>query len=81
MRSHDSVPEDLEIVPRRLQPGEIAEVWIADVGGKSAELVYATEALLPEAPNWAPDGRRLLLRSWSPDSRRFAFVAYLMQRA
>ena len=74
-------PEDLEIVPRRLQPGEIAEVWIADVGGKSAELVYAIEAPHPEAPNWAPDGRRLLLRNWSPDSRRFAFVAYLTQRA
>jgi TolB protein len=54
-------PEDLEIVPRRLLPGQIAEVWIADVGGGSAELAYATEALLLEAPNWAPDGRGLLL--------------------
>jgi TolB protein len=54
-------PEDLEIVPRRLQPGQIAEVWIADVGGGSAELAAATEALLLEAPNWAPDGRGLLL--------------------
>ena len=59
-------PEDLEIVPRRLQPGEIAEVSIADVGGKSAELVYATEALFLEAPNWESS---------------VAFVAYLMQRA
>jgi hypothetical protein len=65
-------PETWKLCRGGLQPGEIAEVWIADVGGKSAELVYATEALLPEAPNWAPDGRRFLLRSWSPDSRRFA---------
>jgi TolB protein len=54
-------PEDLEIVPRKLRPGQIAELWIADVDGGSAELVYATEALLLEAPNWAPDRSGLLL--------------------
>jgi Tol biopolymer transport system component len=54
-------PDDLEIVPRRLQPGQIAEVWIAEVGVESPERVYATDALLLEAPNWAPDGRGLLL--------------------
>jgi hypothetical protein len=37
-------PEDSEIVPRRLHPGQIAEVWIADVGGGSAELVCAPES-------------------------------------
>jgi TolB protein len=54
-------PEDLEIVPRKLRPGQIAELWIADVDGGSAELVYVTEALLLEAPNWAPDRSGLLL--------------------
>ncbi|HKN43912.1 MAG TPA: hypothetical protein VJW23_08300, partial [Propionibacteriaceae bacterium] len=54
-------PDDLEIVPRELQPGQRAEVWIAEVGAGSAELVYATDTLLLEAPNWAPDGRGLLL--------------------
>jgi TolB protein len=54
-------PDDLEIVPRRLQPGQIAEVWIAEVGGGSVERVYATDDLLLEAPNWAADGRGLLL--------------------
>jgi TolB protein len=54
-------PDDLEIVPRRLQPGQRAEVWTTEVDGGSAELVYASEALLLEAPNWAPDGRGLLL--------------------
>jgi TolB protein len=54
-------PEDLEIVPRKLRAGQIAELWIADVDGGSAELVYATEALLLEAPNWAADRSGLLL--------------------
>jgi TolB protein len=54
-------PDDLEIVPRRLQLGQRAEVWIAEVTDRSAGLAYATDALLLEAPNWAPDGRGLLL--------------------
>jgi len=54
-------PDDLEIVPRRLQLGQRAEVWIAEVTDRSAELAYATDTLLLEAPNWAPDGRGLLL--------------------
>jgi TolB protein len=39
-------------VPRRLHPGQIAEVWIADVGGGSAELVFANPLL--EAPTGLP---------------------------
>ena len=54
-------PDDLEIVPRRLQLGQRAEVWIVEVADRSAELVYSTATLLLEAPNWAPDGRGLLL--------------------
>jgi hypothetical protein len=54
-------PDDLEVVPRRLQPGQRAEVWTAESSSGSAELVYATDSLLLEAPNWAPDGRGLLL--------------------
>ena len=54
-------PDDLEIVPRRLQLGQRAEVWIAEVTDRSTELAYATDTLLLEAPNWAPDGRGLLL--------------------
>jgi TolB protein len=53
--------DDLEIVPRKLQSGQRAEVWIADAGDGSAELVYSTDSLLLEAPNWAPDGHGLLL--------------------
>ena len=53
--------DDLEIVPRKLRSGQRAEVWVAEVGGRSAELVYSTDSLLLEAPNWAPDGHGLLL--------------------
>jgi TolB protein len=54
-------PDELEIVPRTLQAGQRSEVWIAEVGRDLAELAYATDTLLLEAPNWAPDGRGLLL--------------------
>jgi Tol biopolymer transport system component len=46
---------------RQLRPGQRTEVWIADVDAGPAQLVYISESLLLEAPNWAPDGRGLLL--------------------
>ena len=46
--------------PRRLRPNQRAEVWVADVAG-SARRVYTSDSTLLEAPNWAPDGRGLLL--------------------
>ena len=39
---------------------ERTEVWIAHLDG-STSLVLATDRVLLEAPNWAPDGRSLLL--------------------
>jgi TolB protein len=48
------------MAPRTLRPGQRAEVWIAEVAGGSSQLVYATDTLLLEAPNWAPDGSLLL---------------------
>src|SRR4029453_1176056 len=53
--------DDLTMMPRKLQPGQRSEVWIASVDGGAAESVYSTQALLLEAPNWAPDGGGLLL--------------------
>jgi TolB protein len=50
-----------DLTMRQLQPGQRSEVWIASVDSGSAELVYSTETLLLEAPNWAPDGGGLLL--------------------
>jgi TolB protein len=48
------------MAPRTLRPGQRAEVWIAEVAGGSSQLVYSTDTLLLEAPNWAPDGGLML---------------------
>ncbi|YCH06082.1 TolB family protein [Arthrobacter sp. alpha11c] len=45
---------------RTLQSGQRCEVWIASVSGESA-LLYSTDRLLLEAPNWALDGSSLVL--------------------
>lgn len=60
LRVTDSLDDPL-MVPRRLRPGQRTEVWIVDVDRAAASRVYTTEALLLEAPNWAPDGGGLLL--------------------
>ena len=39
-------------VPRQLQTGQCCEVWIASAATGARELVYATDQLLLEAPNW-----------------------------
>jgi Tol biopolymer transport system component len=48
-------------------------VWIAGVDGRPAELVYTSDTVLLEAPNWAPDDHALLLngrgRLWRLDLR------------
>jgi TolB protein len=54
-------PDDTTKLVRRLRPAQRTEVWVADVGALSAELVYSTDTLLLEAPNWAPDDPALLL--------------------
>jgi TolB protein len=46
---------------RRLRPGQLTQVWIADVETASARLVHTTDSVLLEAPNWCPDGDALLL--------------------
>lgn len=45
---------------RSLQPGQRCEVWIASVKGQS-ELLFTTDSLLLEAPNWTRDGTSLIL--------------------
>jgi hypothetical protein len=52
---------DPKMVPRSLRPDQKTEVWIAQIGGERAELVYSTSTVLLEAPNWSPNGRGLLL--------------------
>lgn len=54
---------------RSLQPGQRCEVWIASVTGER-ELVYATDDVLLEAPNWTLDGTALVLNG---DGKLWAF--------
>lgn len=46
---------------RTLLPGQRTEIWVADVDGSPPDLVHTSRTVLLEAPNWAPDGRGLLL--------------------
>jgi TolB protein len=55
---------------RTLRQGQHCEVWIASTDG-GRELVYSTDDLLLEAPNWTLDGKTLILNGdgklWSLD--------------
>lgn len=66
----DSADEG-SMASRQLRPGQRAEVWVVDVAAGIPELVYATDVVLLEAPNWAPDGAGLLVngdgRLWRLD--------------
>ena len=57
-----SAVDEVQLLPtRKLGPGQRTEVWVADAHGGASELVYTSDELLLEAPNWAPDGDALLL--------------------
>ena len=45
---------------RTLRPGQQCEVWIASLTGEST-LLYSTDSILLEAPNWSLDGSSLIL--------------------
>lgn len=68
-----NVPAEKLLPTRDLAPGQRTEVWVVDVDGGVPELVYTSEDLLLEAPNWAPDGDGLLLNGhgllWRLDLR------------
>lgn len=46
---------------RVLAPGQRTQVWIGGPGTATAELLYETDTVLFEAPNWALDGEHLVL--------------------
>lgn len=46
---------------RVLDPGQRTEVWTAPADGGAPSLVFATDEVLLEAPNWLHDGSALLL--------------------
>ena len=48
-------------VIRTLQPGQSCQVWIASAGTGALELVFTSDEVLFEAPNWSLDGAHLIL--------------------
>lgn len=56
---------------RTLAPGQRSEVWVAPVDDRPASLLFETDAILIEAPNWSIDGRSLYVngdgRLWRLD--------------
>ena len=46
---------------RQLRRSQRAEVWVVDITDQDTHLVYTSDTVLIEAPNWAPDDRGLLL--------------------
>jgi TolB protein len=47
--------------PRTLKEGQRCEVWLVSVATGERELVFASDNLLLEAPNWTHDGANLIL--------------------
>lgn len=56
---------------RTLSPDQTSEVWLAGPGLSTPRLVFTSESMLVEAPNWSLDGTRLLVNAngllWSLD--------------
>lgn len=52
-----------DLMPRQLQPGQLAELHIIDVVSGFDSLVYSSEKVLFEAPNWTSDNRWLILNA------------------
>lgn len=56
---------------RTLNPGQTSAVWLAGPGLSTPRLVFTSQSMLVEAPNWSLDGTRLLVNAdgllWSLD--------------
>lgn len=48
-------------MPRKLHPGQRAQLFTLDVATGESTLLLESSTLLFEAPNWTPDGGRLIL--------------------
>jgi len=55
-------------MPRTLQPGQTAQLFVIDVETGVSALIAESGELLFEAPNWTPDGRSLIVNG---DGRLF----------
>ena len=47
--------------PRVLAPGQRSQVWVGGPDLATPELLFETDTVLLEAPNWTADGRQLVL--------------------
>jgi len=59
-------------MPRALQAGQRAELYVIDVETGEKVLRHSSDTMLFEAPNWSPDGRSLLING---DGRLFSLGA------
>ncbi|NQX13185.1 biopolymer transporter Tol [Microbacteriaceae bacterium VKM Ac-2855] len=50
-------------MPRILAPGQTAQLFVFDVASGTSSLVFASETMLFEAPNWSPDGSALVVNA------------------
>lgn len=46
---------------RKLAPGQSCQIWTYDLATGQNVLIHETAGILLEAPNWAPDGKSLIL--------------------
>ena len=46
---------------RRLRPGQISRVHLGYRDGRAAEVIFETDSILIEAPNWTHDGENLIV--------------------
>lgn len=49
------------MAPRQFRAGQRADVHVVDVATGEVRLVHSSDTVLLEAPNWTPDGSRLLV--------------------
>ncbi|SDS05791.1 TolB family protein [Microlunatus soli] len=49
------------MAPRTLDPGRRTQIWLGGPTIADPELLYETDQTLYEAPNWTPDGSRLVI--------------------
>ncbi|WP_375432063.1 heme-binding protein [uncultured Friedmanniella sp.] len=56
-----SATEDLQPLSRSLQPGQRTQIWLGGPDLDAPQLIFGTDAILLEAPNWTFDGTTLVV--------------------
>jgi TolB protein len=50
-------------MPRILAPGQRSQLWLYDLAGRTSALLFESDSVLVEAPNWTPDGSALVVNA------------------